>query len=118
MSTSRLALACLLLATAVPTARAGTVEKFGATHIYGSVDSQGIPLFTDIPPAEDRPTTNNETPARPSKARAKPLPGNDAGVVASPRSDAAPHFGAPHPDQFAEATPPGMRDGGIPPDDH
>jgi len=117
MNIHRLIMLCLMAQAATQTCFAGTVEQFGTTQIYGKVDSQGIPIFTDIPMAEDVPPPNIDAPLTQGKRRPRSpdqeaLPHHDGADISLPR------FAELPPARFADSTPPSLRDGGAPPEDH
>ena len=117
MNSSRLFIAGLLLTAATQSCLAVTVEQFGTTRIYSSVDSDGVAFFTDIAPPEEAPPK-----IEPLAARGKPRQlavSRDESVTRSVEST-APEARPDEPpaNPLAEATKPENADGGKPPDDH
>ena len=125
MSASRLACVGLLLQWAMQTCLAGAVQQFGAAPVYSMVDSDGVTLFTNIPPAGAVLAPGLEPAANQGRTRSAPPPANGpashvtahAATLPAPAQNGLP-AGSGADETALDETPPQMRDGGPPPDDH
>ena len=113
-------LALLLTSLHLPLAvhAAVIVDEFGTGRIYSTVNSDGIPVFTDIEPEEMRAASSVSSPSNAQIVlpRAKVVNVNVTAVrrTANP-GNAAKESPPPLP---PEGIPPEFQDGGPPPDDH
>lgn len=126
MSVSRLACVGLLLTLAlVQTGLAGPVQQDGAARVYSLVDSDGVMLFTNIPPPGGAMAPGVEQAASQAGTRSTQSRANGpvSHVIVHAATLQAPSQTEPQADSGADDSahdeiPQHLRDGGLPPDDH
>lgn len=125
MIDSRLACVGLLLQWAMQASLAGTLHQFGTALVYSTVDSDGVTLFTNIPPPGGALAPGLEPEVIQGRTSPPQTPANDpvshvmvraTKVQALPRIE--PPAGGAADETALDEIPPQLRDGGPPPDDH
>ncbi len=126
MSASRLGCVGLLVTWAVvQTCLAGTVQQDGAARVYTTVDSDGVKLFTNIPPPDGAMAPGVEAAVTQGRTKSTQPPANGPAshiMVHAAKVQVPPPI-EPQADSGADETaldeiPPQLRDGGPPPEDH
>lgn len=119
MSFPKSGLFFVLLVSAAANTFADQIEQIGSVRIYSSVDSAGVPFFTDILPENPNPPPDAGPAIRQTKPSAKHVAGAGRAVGSSHPQPAAPEtLTDASPALSSEAIPLEHLDGGLPPEDH